>query len=191
MVDLREGEQEDLNEMVEVLVPAFSDKVFAILGNEKIANKLLPSLLKDIKGFNMVAVEKEKIIGAIVVSYEEIRISPELIRNIKKECGIFRTIKAGRLMRSYEKSLPGRLDKEARLEAVAVKKELRNRGIGSKLIREAESKLSTENKGYFGLSVKDTNPAVRLYERLGFEKIDSFTNKLGNWLYMRKSLATS
>ncbi len=188
MVDLREGGKEDFNDMIEVLVPAFSDKALAILGDEEMAGRLLPFLLKDIKGFNMVAFEKEKVVGAIVISYEEIRITPELARMLRKEGGLFRTVKAARLMKSYEKSLPRRLDKEARLEVVAVKEEFRARGIGSKLISEAESKLRANGKSHFGLSVKVTNPAVRLYERLGFEKIDSFANKLGNWLYMRKKL---
>jgi ribosomal protein S18 acetylase RimI-like enzyme len=107
---------------------------------------------------------------------------------MKKELGYFKTLRAYRLMSNYERSLPKRKEKEALLEAVGVVEGFRGRGIGTELINRAEDWLVMQNFKHFGLSVKTSNPAVRLYSRLGFKKISTYQNKLGHWIYMQKTL---
>jgi ribosomal protein S18 acetylase RimI-like enzyme len=97
-------------------------------------------------------------------------------------------MKASKVLRSYQKSVPKRLENEARLEAIAVLEGERNKGIGAKLIEEAEAQLTKKKMNDFGLSVKKENPAVRFYKRYGFEEIKEFKNILGEWYYMRKKL---
>ncbi|HPN65224.1 MAG TPA: GNAT family N-acetyltransferase, partial [Candidatus Goldiibacteriota bacterium] len=55
--------------------------------------------------------------------------------------------------------------------SVAVRKEFRNRGIGTLLLKELTALAHI--KGYYALSLSTDmkNPSVRLYERMGFKKI--------------------
>jgi ribosomal protein S18 acetylase RimI-like enzyme len=190
MAEVRAAEEKDLEEMARVLVPAFSDKALAILGDEEKARKLVPYLLQATEGLKLIGMEDGKAVGAILVSVREIELPNELFKMLRKELGFFKALKAVRLVRNYERSLPKREDKEARLEAVGVVEGLRDKGIGTELINIAEDKLKAQGIEYFCLSVKTSNPAVGLYSRLGFEKISSFTNALGDWIYMRKALGS-
>jgi ribosomal protein S18 acetylase RimI-like enzyme len=123
-----------------------------------------------------------------VISVKEIELPPKIFSLLRKELGFFKAIKAVRLFRNYEKSLPKRIVNEARLEAVGVTEEIRGKGIATELIKNAEKRLTRRGIDHFGLSVKTENPAVRLYKRLGFEEVKKFSNKLGEWYYMRKPL---
>jgi len=55
--------------------------------------------------------------------------------------------------------------------AIGVKQEARNRGVGSLLLRELLEEAGRQGIVQVSLSVEVDNPALRLYERLGFEKI--------------------
>ncbi len=190
MVEVKEAGEKDLEDMARVLIPVFSGKALAILGDEKKAGKLVPYLLRAVKGLKLLAIENGEAVGAILVSVRKIKLPPEILRMLRKELGLFKALRAIRMVRSYEGSLPKRKDKEARLEAVGVVDELRGRGIGTELIRKAEKWLEEQGFEHFGLSVKPSNPAVRLYSRLGFERTSAFRNELGDWLYMRKALGS-
>jgi len=71
--------------------------------------------------------------------------------------------------------------------AMAILKNYRNRGIGSKLlqllIEETQKKFNA-----IGLSVRDSNPALRLYKRFGFKFIDQgkILNRIGGTSYLMK-----
>ncbi|MGN0295453.1 MAG: GNAT family N-acetyltransferase [Lachnospiraceae bacterium] len=73
-----------------------------------------------------------------------------------------------RIMNDY-----GHIDDETPSLALAVHESHRGRGIGTALM-EAMMALLKEN-GYrsVSLSVQKSNPAFRLYQRLGFEAVDS------------------
>jgi ribosomal protein S18 acetylase RimI-like enzyme len=61
-----------------------------------------------------------------------------------------------------------RLDTHIFLEYIAILPEFQNRGIGTELIREVLEEAAA--KGFpVELKVLKINPAIRLYERLGFE----------------------
>jgi GNAT superfamily N-acetyltransferase len=55
--------------------------------------------------------------------------------------------------------------------AIGVRQEARGRGIGGLLLRELLSEAGRQGIAQVSLSVELDNPALRLYERLGFEKI--------------------
>jgi [ribosomal protein S18]-alanine N-acetyltransferase len=60
--------------------------------------------------------------------------------------------------------------------AIGVRKEARGRGIGGLLLRALLSEAGRRGIARVSLSVELDNPALRLYERLGFEK----TGREGN-----------
>jgi ribosomal protein S18 acetylase RimI-like enzyme len=140
------------------------------------------------KGLKLMASENNRPVGAIIVSTEELELPPETFKVVRSEVGFFGALRAIRIVRNYEKSLPERLEGEVRLEAVGVMDGTRNKGIGTQLINSAEEWIAEKGMKHFGLSVKTDNPAVRLYRRLGFEKISTFSNRMGQWYYMRKEL---
>ena len=63
------------------------------------------------------------------------------------------------------------LDGERRLMDVALVPELRNRGIGTALVRELMDRAVSENERVT-LHVEFFNPAMRLYENLGFRPVE-------------------
>ncbi len=63
-------------------------------------------------------------------------------------------------------------DNELKIEAIAVKKEARNMGIGTKLLEHITQFAKEKGYKYLSLDVVDTNNMAKmLYERLGFVEI--------------------
>jgi len=77
----------------------------------------------------------------------------------------------------------GYIDSEIPELSIALLPEYRNQGIGGKLIETLIDDLESEYPA-ISLSVSDKNPAVRLYERFGFEIVD---HRAGSFT-MRKDL---
>ena len=69
-----------------------------------------------------------------------------------------------RIMNDY-----GHIDNNTPSLAISIYENFRNKGIGSMLINELSDKLKQEQFSQVSLSVQKTNPAVRLYKRLGFK----------------------
>jgi ribosomal protein S18 acetylase RimI-like enzyme len=67
--------------------------------------------------------------------------------------------------------LVDRSDELIRLVDIAILHEYRNLGFGTRLISELLDEAVTK-RSTMALSVFETNPAIHLYERLGFQKID-------------------
>ena|GEM_PF-1775053 len=55
--------------------------------------------------------------------------------------------------------------------AIGVRQEARGRGVGGLLLRELLAEAGRQGIAQVSLSVEVDNPALRLYERVGFEKI--------------------
>ena len=70
---------------------------------------------------------------------------------------------------SNEVKSHGYVDDDTPELGIAVKEELRNRGIGTRLIARIMGELSAAGFSRVSLSVDKRNPAVRLYQRLGFQ----------------------
>ncbi|MDR1292763.1 MAG: GNAT family N-acetyltransferase [Clostridiales Family XIII bacterium] len=62
--------------------------------------------------------------------------------------------------------------------AISVLPEYRNCGIGTKLLNRLHSSLSAEGYERISLSVQKANPALRLYERNGYETIKAQDEEL-------------
>ncbi|MEM6402707.1 MAG: GNAT family N-acetyltransferase, partial [Cyanobacteria bacterium P01_D01_bin.116] len=61
--------------------------------------------------------------------------------------------------------------------SIAVLPEYRNQGIGTRLILDLLERI-TDLYPAISLSVSSDNPALRLYQRLGFELVSQFDNSL-------------
>ncbi len=55
--------------------------------------------------------------------------------------------------------------------AIGVRREARGRGVGGLLVRELLAEAARQGIAQVSLSVEVDNPAQRLYERLGFERV--------------------
>lgn len=66
-----------------------------------------------------------------------------------------------------------RLPDDIRIVDIALMPEHRGRGIGTLLLREILDSASAEGKSV-SIHVEMYNPAMRLYERLGFRQIDTY-----------------
>lgn len=87
----------------------------------------------------------------------------------------------GQIFVQVDSALSGGNNRAAYLYALRVRPEYRNRGIGTELVREAESTLRQRGFVRALISVaKDNHAARRLYERLGY---DVFGEDAGNWSY--------
>jgi ribosomal protein S18 acetylase RimI-like enzyme len=64
-----------------------------------------------------------------------------------------------------------RWEKEIRIVDIALLPEFRGRGIGSKLLRELQEEARPAGKS-LTIHVERFNPAMRLYERLGFKQVE-------------------
>ena len=62
----------------------------------------------------------------------------------------------------------GHVDDQTPSLAISLLPSYRGRGIGTALLRSLFGLLSAQGFGHVSLSVQKTNPAVRLYRRLGF-----------------------
>jgi len=70
---------------------------------------------------------------------------------------------------SNEFSSHGFVDDDTPELGIAIKEELRNQGIGTRLMTRIIGELSAAGFRQVSLSVDKRNPAVRLYQRLGFQ----------------------
>jgi ribosomal protein S18 acetylase RimI-like enzyme len=64
-----------------------------------------------------------------------------------------------------------RCEKEIRILDIALLPEYRRAGIGTKLLRELQNEAHTAGKA-LTIHVEKFNPALRLYQRLGFRQIE-------------------
>ena len=72
-----------------------------------------------------------------------------------------------RIMHDY-----GHIDDETPSFAIALYKEYRGQGIGTRLMQEMLTLLQNAGYAKCSLSVQKANPAARLYRRLGFETVE-------------------
>jgi ribosomal protein S18 acetylase RimI-like enzyme len=87
-----------------------------------------------------------------------------------------------RLLAGAEKNYPA-IDNDVPELAIAVLPEQIGQGIGGKLL----ARLLEDAKPIYPaivLSVREANPARRLYERLGFVVVETITNRVGGRSYV-------
>lgn len=66
----------------------------------------------------------------------------------------------------------GYIDPQTPEIAIALFREYRNQGIGTELMRQMIRLMKEEGFARASLSITKGNPAIRLYERLGFKVVD-------------------
>ena len=66
----------------------------------------------------------------------------------------------------------GYIDGQTPELAIALFEEYRNNGLGTQLTKQMVELLQTKGYSQVSLSIAKGNPAVRLYERLGFKVVD-------------------
>jgi GNAT superfamily N-acetyltransferase len=71
----------------------------------------------------------------------------------------------------HEVALSGFVDRETPVLAIAVVEDRRGQGIGTALIEEIIAQARAEGVRTMSLSAGRTNSALRLYERLGWERL--------------------
>ncbi len=184
---IRRAGAPDMDAVSRVIASAFDDKIVAI-GGQKRAGRVVPIIVGSMRGEKFIAVTGGEVVGAIIVTTEEIDPVDGNVLKVVKVLGLFGALKAWRVARSYTRSTPKRLEKEGVLEAVGVMEDHRGQGVGGLLVRRAEARLKNLGMKTFGLGVKENSEAVRFYERLGFEVVTKYHNRLGDWLYMRKRI---
>lgn len=73
--------------------------------------------------------------------------------------------------------------------AVAAVPSQRGRGLGSAMIDALAQQMATRSMPVLRLDVRPTNPAIHLYERLGFERVGTTTNRVrGISIVMERSI---
>ena len=77
-----------------------------------------------------------------------------------------------RLLKSESNRGFGYVNDETPELVFGVKPEYRNQGIGSKILEQLINEVSM-SYSQMSLAVRENNPAIKLYERFGFEKVEA------------------
>lgn len=212
---IRTYEPSEIDEITRILAPAFQDKVTAVIQDDEKALRIIPTIIRSITGTILVAIDgtiepeetrhgdenigsidaqsemkrsSGKMVGAIIVSVSEFKITLPIILTCLRVLGIKGSWHAFGMVNDYLRSEPAKLPKEGRLEAVGVLDSVRGQGIGKDLTIKGEEFLRSQGMDHYGLGVKTDNPAYHLYQKLGFKEIVRYNNSLDDWIYMRKEL---
>ncbi|HID74080.1 MAG TPA: GNAT family N-acetyltransferase [Thermoplasmata archaeon] len=183
-----EATADDIDVMASVLAPAFRRYVDVLVGDVDRAMRVIPGIIRAMDGMGHIAYAGARPVGAILVTYDEPRFLLQNALTILRVLGPRRAVRAALIARDYLRTAPRRPPDEGWVEAVGVDEGFRRRGIGSLLIGEAVADLQARGRTSMGLAVVRGSPAVMFYERLGFEHVTSFSNRLGDWHYMRLRL---
>lgn len=89
----------------------------------------------------------------------------------------------GRIMHDF-----GHIDEETPSLALAIHQGHRGKGLGTALMKKFMEKLREEGYQYVSLSVQKSNPALRLYEKLGFEVVGTTMGETEEEIVMRRRL---
>ena len=73
----------------------------------------------------------------------------------------------------------GWIDETTPEMAIAVESEFQNCGVGARLMKALKAELGAAGATQIALNVRADSPAVRLYQKLGFAKIDGSERR--NW----------
>jgi ribosomal protein S18 acetylase RimI-like enzyme len=84
-----------------------------------------------------------------------------------------------RLFAAYEQGNEGFVDRGTPVVAMAVVPACRGQGIGTALLTALKERARAHGFHALSLSVGSTNPALRLYERLGFVRVHM--SEMGPW----------
>ncbi len=89
----------------------------------------------------------------------------------------------GRIMHDF-----GHIDDQTPSLALSIREGHRGKGLGTALLNAFIEKLRQEGFSYVSLSVQKSNPALRLYQRLGFEQVGTTMGETEEEIIMRRPL---
>jgi ribosomal protein S18 acetylase RimI-like enzyme len=153
--------------VAEVFYDSLSDKLAPVFGGRTkaipcIANALIPERV-------VLAIEDASIAGAAGLAFDDLGFLNTSIRNLTRclGLGVFRAIFNGWLLETKVSS------NELYIDALAVTKEARGRGVGSRMLASIRDFANSQNIEQLKLSVIDRNTrAIKFYKRNGFEEYD-------------------
>ena len=197
-INLRTFQNDDLLPIASILVDAFDSKFsrLSTLNREELRDYIIDSSFIDIVEPNniIIATIKNEVVGILSLKCNKIKILQNKkmlsFNELVKKYGLFNTVKLGlgtSLLKEEEKN------NACYIDFIAVKKEHRSKGIGSKLIAiGCEITFNRLKKQYLTLYVSSKNiEAIKLYKNLGFnivKKTRSFLTFLAfkeiEWSYM-------
>lgn len=129
------------------------------------------------------AIKNGKLLGLLGFRSKKNKLIDYKLKTLRKEFGFFGgLIRRIRCFFSHYENLS---EDEIKIEAIAVNKQFRGKGIGSTLLRRAINFAKTRKYKRIILNVVNTNPkAKKLYLRFGFKPISKtyfgfITNKAG------------
>ena len=127
---------------------------------------------------------EELIYHAIFVPEGEVKPDRSIIYNpdvfvyidhfgLEHDCGVYGTINGKLVGGAWTRIIDGygSVDEKTPELAISVLPEYRDCGIGGKLMNELFARLIEKGYTQTSLAVQKANPAVRFYERLGYEVI--------------------
>lgn len=135
------------------------------------------SFMKDIDEFPKdkldgfyVSTVNNKVQGVMMLRFieqEDVKSNGLAFFKLIRKYGFLKTIMSLAILAAFGSKLE---KEELYVDYICVSKESRGKGLGSKLLNEAEKIAIRKNKPMFTLSVLSNNPdAQKLYERLGFK----------------------
>jgi len=183
---VRESTEDDFPAVSKIISSVFSEDLQMITGRKINENLILPF----IKGYDVyVSEEQNKIMGVIVISERKLNFPPSMVWFYLKNFGVIVSVKAYLRLMRFRKKMPKKLENEYFIEAVAVNRDERNKGIGRQLLVTLEKILKSKKAKHLGLVVKSKSPVNEFYKSLGFTKVkDCVTPAFGKWNYMRKEI---
>lgn len=179
---MRSATSDDVPDLLAVLGPEPSDEQLGMAGGDArrahAFRALMNARLTDPAALahTTVAVRDGRVCGLLQTGAEiGDRITVSLIVNVVRIFGVH-VLAFARRDRTRAKVHTAAPPDAFHIAEVHVRRELRNAGIGKALMMEAERAARASGASLMSLSTSTNNPARRLYERCGFEVVQTRTH---------------
>lgn len=200
-LQLRKANPDDEREIAALVVEGFVDKFRPVFRSRMDrASEIMArwvALEHAIGGVSSLIIEREgqpvASVGVRTGHSDDEALSRKLWGLLKEQLGLFPALRTAALL-SYPRYNP--IKTEAYVERLVVTESCRRQGLAKVLLYEAESLGRAAEKSSIGLHVSGVNqPAIRLYEREGYEEVSRQRSRLTgyslgirDWLYLKKPL---
>jgi ribosomal protein S18 acetylase RimI-like enzyme len=164
-------EEHHLEELGTIVYEAFEPKITALGIPKRAAVEIIvKSVVPDAAFF---AYQAERLVGVLGVETRSSGFFKFRLKEFRKHFCLLKAL-IYYLLLNFDDKISR---EELKVESLTVSKEMRGQGVGTKLLTRVEQFATEHGYSFLSLNVVDTNPAKRLYERLGFEIVE--TKQLG------------
>lgn len=200
-LQLRKATSEDERAIAALVVEGFVDKFRPVFrGRLDRATEIMTrwvALEHAIGGVSSLIIEREHepvaSVGVRTGHSDDEALSRKLWGVLREQLGLFPALRSAALL-SYPRYNP--IKTEAYVERLVVSEDYKRQGLARNLLYEAESLGRAAGKSSIGLHVSGVNqPALRLYEREGYEetsrqrsRLTGYALGIKDWLYLKKTL---